>query len=108
MGALICYETVFASSATSGADSFWRFAEKADRLSVVQKCVGQGASLPTLTAGLRGYGLTMKAKPNNESDVKAVNSLAVVVGEATSVLAQSVVEALCGELRELTLLMRVA
>ena len=82
MGALLFYETVFASTAAYGADSLWDFAEKVDRLIVVQKWVGHHASLPNLTVVLRGYGLTYKAKPINESNVKAVKSLVVVVGEA--------------------------
>ena len=101
-------ESLFASSAASGADSFWKFAEKVGRLSGVAKAIVENASGPKLTAALKPYGLTFKGKALTEANVKALKSLAPFVGDAACGMSYSLVESFCPELREATLLMRIA
>ena len=101
-------ESMFASSAASGADSFWRFAEKAATLSGVAQAIATNMSIPKLTAAIKSYGLTFKGKAIQEQAAKGLKNLATFVGDENCRVAYSLMEAFCPELRETTLLTRIA
>ena len=105
---LLFAENLFASSAASGAESFWKFAEKVGMLSGVKRAVADNVSLPKMCAAIRAYGLTFKGKALTEGNVKAFKSLVPFVGNEACAQAYSLMECVCPELRESTLLMRVA
>ena len=105
---LLFSENLYASSAAAGAESFWICCEKVGMLSGVRKAVADNVSLPKLCAAIRGYGLTFKGKALTESNVKAFKSLVVFVTNAACAQAYSFMECICPELRESTLLMRIA
>ena len=65
-------EALFASSAATGADSFWTFVEHVAKLSAFAAAVAGGASVPKLAAVVRNYGLTFKGKAITEANVKAL------------------------------------
>ena len=105
---LLFAENLFASSAASGAESFWKFAEKVGMLTGVRRAVADNVSLPKLCAAVRAYGLTFKGKALTEGNVKAFKSLVPFVGNEACAQAYSLMECVCPELRESTLLMRIA
>ena len=96
---LLFSENLFASTAASGADSFWKFAEKA---------IKDNVSLPKLSVALRQYGMTFKGMALTDANVKAFKSLAAFVEDGACGVACSLVEAYCPEIWDPTLLMRVA
>ena len=108
LAALMFSETMFTSFAASGADSFWKLAEKVARLSRYQKALAENLSLPKLFAVLKSYGLTFKGKPLAESHAKCLENLTPFVVDDACVVAYSLAEAFCPELREPTLLLRLA
>ena len=57
---------------------------------------------------MQGYGLTFKGKPVTEANAKALKNLAPFVGHGECRVAFALVEAVCPELREPTLLLRIA
>ena len=101
-------ESLLTAAAASGADSFWKFAEKIRQLSAFAKAVADNASVPKIIAVLRQYGLTFKGKVLNDCNVRALKVLMPFVGDAACGAAYSLMEAFCPELRESTLLMRIA
>ncbi|CAK0819347.1 unnamed protein product [Prorocentrum cordatum] len=108
LAALMFSETMFTASAASGADSFWKLAEKVARLTRCQKAMADNLSLPKLFAALKSYGLAFKGKPLAESHAKCLKNLTPFVGDEACVVAYSLSEAFCPELREPTLLLRLA
>ena len=60
VASLFFSENMFATSAASGADSFWKFAEKAAALSGVTQGIAANMSLAKLVAALRKYGLAFQ------------------------------------------------
>ena len=65
-------EATFVACAASGADSFWRFAEKACRLAGVDGSIAKQEPQAKLEAVVRGYGLTFKGKPITTAGVLAL------------------------------------
>ena len=105
LSALLFSENAFASSAASGADSFWKFAERVGQLSAYQD--GQ-LPVSKLMMVLRGYGSTFEGKTVSEANAKVLKSLAPYVVDLACRLAFSLLELVCPELREATVLMRSA
>ncbi|CAK0811629.1 unnamed protein product, partial [Prorocentrum cordatum] len=108
LASLLFSETVFSTSAASGADAFWKLAEKVSRLTKYQKAVAENISLPKLTKVLTTYGITFKGNALTAAHAKALKSLTPFVGNHACAVAYSLAEAFCPELREPTLLMRLA
>ena len=108
MASLAFAESLFNSTGASAADSFRKFTEKVARLCSVAKYIADNASVPKLAAAPKPYGLTFKGKPITEANIKALKSLAPFVGDAACNMAYSSVEYSCPELRDATLLMRIA
>ena len=106
--ALAFSESMCLTSAASGADSFWKFAEQASQLSGFLHGIDENLSLPKLFAEIRKYGLTFKGKALLEASVKGLKSLTPFVPDAQCGAAYALMEAFCPELREPTLLMRIA
>ena len=61
-----------------------------------------------LIVAMKPYGLTFKGKALTEANIKALKCLAPFVEDAACCMAYSIVESFCPELREATLLMRIA
>ena len=108
LAALNFSETMFASCAASGADSFWRFAEKARRLAGVEASFAKQEPQSKLEAVIKNYGLTFKGKPLSSANVTALRGLQPFVLDGACASAFALVEVYCPELREPTLLMRIA
>ena len=72
------------------------------------KGIADNVFVKQLSSVLRQYRLTLKGKPPTDADVKALKSLELFVGDAASGAAYSLMEAFCPELRQSTLLMRIA
>ena len=101
-------EVASATAAASGADIFWNFAEKINRLGEFRTGLAQSASLPKLNGILKKYGVSFKGKAVTEASAKALKCLAPFVCDSQCRLAYSLVDMFCPELREATLLMRIA
>ncbi len=101
-------ESMFASAAATAADSFWKFAERSAPLTGFSHGVANGFSIPKLMAELKRYGLTFKGKPPGDAVVKALKSLTPFVSDRACCTAFGLLEACCPELRDPTLLMRIA
>ena len=69
---------------------------------------GPSVPVPKLCVVIKGYGLTFKGKALTETNVKALKSIIPFVGNAACAHAYSLMEVFCPELREATLLMRIA
>ena len=108
LASLMFSEAVFSATAASGADSFWKFAEKVVRLREFQKATSQSLSGAKTLAVLKTYGLTFRGKAITDAIVKALKSLAPFVVDPACRLAYAKLESVCPELRESTLLMRIA
>ena len=107
MAALTFSETMFASCAASGADSFWRFGEKACRLTNVANAFAKQEPQAKLEAAFKTYGLTFKGKALTSATVTALKSLQPFVLDDACGSAFALAEVYCPELREPTLLMRI-
>ena len=101
-------EVASTTAAASGADIFWNFAEKVNRLGEFRAGLAQSAPLPKLNGILKKYGVSFKGKAVTEASVKALKCLAPFVCDSQCRLAYSLVDMFCPELREATLLMRTA
>ena len=102
-------ENMFANAGATGMDSFWKFAEKVCRLSSFNKAISTKTSIPRLlTIVKEQYGLSFKGKTLTEQGIKAIKSLAPFLADGKCCAAFSLLEAFCPEMREPTLLMRIA
>ena len=101
-------ESIFASANAVAADSFWKLAEKVARLSKFKAASTRTLSLAKTKQELQTYGLTYKGKPITDAVVKALKALAPFVVNAACCTAFGLMEACCPELRDTTLLMRIA
>ncbi len=70
--------------------------------------MSENASIPKVREALQKYGLTYKGKAITDSQVKAFKVLTPFVGDEACEASYSVLEAICPEFRDSTLLMRVA
>ena len=93
-------EQAFAVMGASGADSFWKFAEKVSALGAFTNAASQ--SIPKATVALQQAGLTFKGKVLTEQSVKAVRALAPYVEDARCSAAFSMLECVSPEFREAT------
>eukprot|EP00959_Pyramimonas_sp_CCMP1952_P392286 8220155-Pyramimonas_sp.AAC.1 len=66
---------MFTASAASGADSFWRFAEKACRLTNVRASLAKSEAVAKLEAALKAYGLQFRGKPCTAATAAALTGL---------------------------------
>jgi len=108
LAALSFSDTMFASYAASGADSFWKLAEKACRLSGVQEAFSKQESVSKLESVLKTYGLVFKGKPLTNANVFSLKGLHHFVLDGACRSAFALAEAYSPELREPTLLARIA
>ena len=108
LASLYFAESLYASFAASGADSFWKLAEKIAKLSPVAQAIADNISIPTLTKVIQKYGLTFRGKPISETGVKALKAVIPFVVDAGCNAAYSLTESFCPEIREATMLMRIA
>ena len=95
-------------AAASGADSFWVFAERVGRLSAVKLATKENMSGTRLATKMRSLGITFKGKSIAEGCAKALKALLPFVYHAGCKHAHSLAEAVCPELKDMTLLMRMA
>ena len=107
LAALTYGEKMFAASAASGADNFWRFAEKACALKKVAPMLEQNLSGTKLEAQLKDYGLQFKGKPITTATATALKGLHTFVVCGACAAAYALAESYFPELREPTLLMRI-
>ena len=98
---------MFASCAASGADSFWRFAEKACRLTGVEGSFAKQEPQAKLEALIKNYGLTFKGKALSSAMVTALRGLQPFVLDTACASAFSLAEVYYPELRDPTILMRI-
>ncbi|CAK0885703.1 unnamed protein product [Prorocentrum cordatum] len=75
MAVLIFSETAFAKRAASGADSFWRFAEKARRLTGAANSFAKLEPQAKLEAAIKTYGLAFKGKALTAASATALKGL---------------------------------
>ena len=108
MASLQFSETAFAVAGASGADVFWKFAEKVSGLSEVKAAIAVNMSNPKITAVLKKLGISFKGKVASETTAKALKSLAGFVSDDACRHAYALMEPFCPELREPTFLMRAA
>ena len=108
LAALSFSETMFASYAASGADSFWKLAEKACRLSGVGEAFSKQEPVSKLESVLKNYGLAFKGKPLTNANVSALKGLHPFVLDGACRSAFALAEVYSPELREPTLLARIA
>ena len=95
-------------AAASGADSFWIFAERVGRLQEVQAAMRDNISAPKLCSKLKSLGVTFKGKSMSEGHAKALRSLLPFVSDIGCKHSYLLTEVMCPEVKELTLLMRLA
>ncbi len=109
LAALTFSETLFASSsaAASGADSFWRFAEKACRLTGVAASFARQESAAKLEAAIKNYGLKFKGKAIDSTGASSLKSLQHFVMDEACCSSFALAEAYFPELREQTLLIKI-
>ena len=101
-------ESIFTTAAAAAADSFWKLAEKVARLTKFKQALARKQSIPKTKEELKTFGLTFKGKPFTDAVVKALKALAPFVGNAACCTAFGLMEACCPEMRDPTLLMRIA
>jgi hypothetical protein len=101
-------ESILATAAAAAADSFWKVAEKVVKLTKFKQALARNLSIPKAKEELKGFGLTFKGKAFTDTVVKALKALAPFVGSAACCTAFVLMEACCPELRDSTLLMRIA
>ena len=101
-------ENLYAASAASGAGSFVKSVEDSALLGLVKQAASQKVSCPKLFLVLKRYRWTFKGKALVESNEKRLMSLVPFVGNAGCALAFSLMEVFCPELRDATVLARLA
>ena len=107
LAALTYGEKMFAASAASGADNFWRFAEKVCALNKVASILEKNESGAKLEAQLKEYGVQFKGKPIVSATATALKGLRTFVVDGACAAAYALAEPYFPELREPTLLMRI-
>ena len=101
-------ESILATAAAAAADSFWKVAEKVAKLTTFKNALKRNLSIPKLKEELKAFGLTFKGKAFTDTVVKALKALAPFVDNAACCTAFVLMEACCPEMRDSTLLMRIA
>ncbi|CAK0876657.1 unnamed protein product [Prorocentrum cordatum] len=107
LAALTFSEKMFSACAASGAESSWRFAETACRLTGVENCFAKQEPASKLEAALKAHGLQFKGKARTAATAAALKSLRPFVLDGACNSALALAEVHFPELREPTLLMRI-
>ena len=107
LAALNFSEALYGACAASGADSFWRGAEKALRLTGLEESFAKNEDNPQMAARIKNYGLTYKGKAFSDANVVALRGMQPFVRDSACASAFSQAEAYFPELRDPTLLMRI-
>ncbi|CAK0883673.1 unnamed protein product [Prorocentrum cordatum] len=89
------------------AQSFWRLAEKARRLTNVRASLAKSEAVAKLEAALKAYGLQFKGEPCTAATAAALKGLRIFALDSACASAFSLAEACIPELREPTLLMKI-
>ena len=108
LAALQYAEAAGMHAAASGADAFWIFAERVGRLQDISLAIKEGLSVPKLATKLRSLGITFKGKSMTEGHAKALKNLMPFVLNADCKQAYMLAEVFVPELKEMTMLMRIA
>ena len=108
LAALQYAEAAGMHAAASGADAFWIFAERVGRLQDISLAIKEGLSVPKLATKLRSLGITFKGKTMTEGHAKALKNLMPFVLNADCKQAYMLAEVFVPELKEMTMLMRIA
>ena len=99
-------EQAYSVCGATGADSFWKFAQKVGGLGAFKKAAA--LSPPRALVALKQQGLSFKGKVLTEQSVKALRALAPYGEDASCSAAFSMMECVSPEFREPTLLLRLA
>ena len=99
-------EQAYSMCGASGADSFWKFAQKVGGLNAFKK--GATSSIPKALVALKPQGLLFKGKPLTEQSLKSLRALAPYVEDAKCSATFSMLECVSPEFRDTTLLFRLA
>ncbi len=106
LAALTFSETLFASAA-SAADSFWRFAEKARRLTGAAASFAKQEPVPKLEAAIKNYGLKFKRKAIDRTGAASLKGLQPFVMDDACCSSFALAEVYFPELRERSLLWKI-
>ena len=101
-------EAMFSHSAAAGADSFWDFATRANRLTPVRTMISEDLSATKMAQHLKSLGLTFKGKVPSVALATALKGVAMYVLDDGCRAAFAMTEPICPELRDFTLLSRIA
>ena len=107
LSSLLFGERLSAASAATGAENFWRFAERACRLTNVASCFDNQEGRSKLEAALKAYGLQYKGKPRTRATARALQGVRTFVLDGACASAFARAEAFIPDLREPTLLMKI-
>ena len=108
MAAIQYAEAAGMHAAAAGADSFWIFAERVGRLQEVQVAIRGNITGPKFCTKLKSLGITFKGKPMSEGHAKALKLVLPFVSDIGCKQSYLVTEVACPEVKEMTLLMRMA
>ena len=106
LAALTFGEAMFAAYAASGADSFWKLAERVCGLSGVKEALNESVS--KAESVLKKHGLAFKGHPLSTANVTALKSLQLFVLDVDCRSAYALAEVYSPELRDPTLLSKIA
>ena len=101
-------EALFAASASSGATSFWAFAGKVRRLNDLARAFKDNVSITKIKDVIKKYGLTFKGNAVSDANVKALKALLPFLEDEKCNEAHDLVESICPEVGQETILMRIA
>ncbi|CAK0884263.1 unnamed protein product, partial [Prorocentrum cordatum] len=107
LAALAFSEKMFSAYAASGAESFWRFAEKTRRLTDVENCFAKQEPVSKLEAALKAYGLKFEGKACAAATAAALKGLRPFVLDGACSSAFALAEVHFPELRDPAFLMRI-
>ena len=101
-------EALFAASASSGATSFWAFARKVSQLTDIALAFKNNVSNAKTKDVIKKYGLTFKGNAISDANVKALKALLPFLEDEKCNEAHDMVESICPEIGQETILMRIA
>ena len=101
-------DTHATQASASGADSFFTFSARVSRLTSFADGRGEAMSHTKFLAELKRLGVTFKGKDMTEAGAKAIKNLLPFVADKGCQTSYSLCDSVCEEMREQTLLLRVA
>ena len=101
-------EALFAASASSGATSFWAFARKVSQLTDLALAFKNNVSNAKTKDVIKKYGLSFKGNAISDANVKALKALLPFLEDEKCNEAHDLVESICPEVGQETILMRIA